>query len=391
MKVLLVHNFYQQPGGEDAVVRQEEALLKAHGVEVVLHTVHSTSIQSPLDQARVALSVSYNRRARDDLRSRLEAEKPDVMHVHNFFPLLSPSIFDASAAAGVASVFTLHNFRILCPTAFLYHDEQVRERSLRHSSWWTVPRRVYRDSVLGTLAVANMVETHKRRGTWRKKVDRFIALTPYAKTKFIEGGVQPGRISVKGNAVVGGPPASANGERRGGLFVGRLSSEKGVGAMLEAWRGLPYPLRIIGDGPMADQVARAAGPWVTPLGRLSAEEVRREMEAAAFLILPSVWYEMFPLAAVEAMAAGLPILASDLGGLDSIVTANQTGLLFRVADPVDLEDKVRWAVANPQRMAQMGEAARQRYLDRHTPAQNYERLMEIYREAMAAAAERRGA
>jgi glycosyltransferase involved in cell wall biosynthesis len=388
MKILIVHNFYQQPGGEDAVVRDQQALLVEHGVEVAVHAVDNHTINTPWDRLHAAMTVTYNSRARDRLRARLEAERPDVMHVHNFFPLLSPSIFDAARDAGVASVFTLHNFRILCPTAFLYHEDNVRERSLHHPCWWTVRRRVYRGSMLGTLAVAHMVETHKRAGTWNSKVDRFIALTPYAKRKFIEGGLPADRIAVKAHSVADRPGRASEPIRRGALYVGRLSPEKGIDLLLHAWRNLDYPLRVVGDGPLANEV-RAAGGNVTAVGHLSMDAVRREMEVAAFLIVPSVWNEMFGMVIIEAMAAGLPVIVSRLEGLMSIVEENVTGLSFNVADVRSLRDAVRWATKHPDAMAAMGRAGRENYLARHTPRHDYHQLMDIYGEAIAHAAERK--
>ena len=201
MRVLVVHNFYQDPGGEDSIVREELAMLEKNGVDVDLFAVHNNDIRGARGKIAAALQVVYSPHARHALSKKLAAYLPDVVHIHNFFPLLSPSILDACLAAGVPSVITLHNFRILSPAALLHPDELIEGRNLRDSCWWTVRKRVYRNSALGTLAVAAMIEFHKRAGTWRRKVGRFIALTDWAKQIFTEGGLPANRIVVKPNCL----------------------------------------------------------------------------------------------------------------------------------------------------------------------------------------------
>ena len=171
----------------------ERAMLQQHHVDVSLFTVTNDAIKGRVRQAATALQVIYNPLARRALARRLAEVAPDVVHVHNFFPQLSPAIFDACLEARIPSVLTLHNFRILCPTAFLGADDADRGRSLRQSCWWTIPRKVYRNSAAATLAVAAMVEFHKRTGTWLRKIDRFIALTEWARQTFIEGGLPADR------------------------------------------------------------------------------------------------------------------------------------------------------------------------------------------------------
>jgi glycosyltransferase involved in cell wall biosynthesis len=381
VKILVVHNFYQQGGGEDSVVRAEVAMLKEHGHNVDLHSVHNDAIKGLAKRIETFLNVTYNHSARDALKKRIQEFQPAVVHVHNFFPLLSPSIFDACIESGIPSVMTLHNYRILCPTSFLYHDEKVRERSLHHPCWWTVWRRVYHNSFIGTWAVANMVESHKQWGTWQRKVDRFIALTEFAKNKFIEGGLPADRIVVKGNAALKPPltPGEWNGSRQGALYVGRMSEEKGIISLIKAWMDLDYPLCLVGDGPMSDWVRRNAGSNIRCAGRLSRDQVCGEMLKASFLVFPSLWYEMFPVVIAEAFACGLPVIASTLPSIDELVEANTTGLRFPVGNVAGLREKVRWAISHPEEMQRMGANARTKHEQYYTPAVNYDRLINIYR------------
>jgi glycosyltransferase involved in cell wall biosynthesis len=385
VRILLVHNYYQQRGGEDVVVEQELALLRQRGHVAELYSVHNDSIQGLAQKAITGALVVYNPWAKAALAQKLREFRPDVVHVHNFFPKLSPSIFDACRVAGIPTVMTLHNFRILCPTSILFHDGEIRERSLTHSAIWALPQRVYKSSLLATLPLVAMVDIHKMLGTWKRKVDVFIALTDFAKAKFIEGGLEPDRIVVKGNAVA--DPLSGLtpniGSRHGALFVGRLSEEKGIASLLVAWKGMNYPLRIAGDGPLRPLVEAAQAQNIIYLGRQSREQIYAEMQRAAFFLLPSVCYEMFPMTLAEAYANGLPVLASNLGGLKSLLDDGTTGLAFKPADPVDIRAKARWAIEHPNEMAAMGKTARARYEAQYTADQNYANLMRIYERALA--------
>ncbi len=235
-----------------------------------------------------------------------------------------------------------------------------------------------------SLVPARMVSINRRRGTWRGKVNRFIALTRFAKEKFIEGGLPADRIAVKPNFVADPAAKRETGAvRRGGaLFVGRLSAEKGIGTLLQAWRDLAIPLRIIGDGPLADTIRRCDDQAVKGLGRKAQPEVIKEMRRAAFLIMPSEWYEAFPVVIVEAFATALPIIASRLGAMSELIDDGVTGLHFQPGDPADLAAKVRGAADNSSDMRRMGENARRVYEDRYTPEVNYRQLMAIYDAAV---------
>lgn len=382
VRILLVHNYYQQRGGEDVVVEQELDLLRRKGHEAELYSVTNNEIQGLWRKAVTAALVVYNPAAKAALARKLIAFRPDIVHVHNFFPQLSPSIFDACREAGIPCVMTLHNFRILCPTSILFHDGRITERSLHHSALWALPHRVYRASFLATLPLVAMVDAHKWAGTWRRKVDRFIALTAFAKDRFVEAGIPPGRIAVKGNAAPD-PGTAGTQPRHGALYVGRLSSEKGIAALLAAWQGLNYPLRIAGDGPLQQMCTAAQSENISCLGRLDRERVSEEMRRAAFLVLPSVCYEMFPMTLVEAFAHGLPVLASNHGGLASLVDDRTTGLLFKPGDPADLRAKAQWAAEHPADMAAMGTNARTKYEACYTAERNHANLIAIYEQAIS--------
>ena len=378
MRVLLVHNFYRISGGEDSVVWNELSMLKNNGVDAELFSVTNDDIGGVVGAVAAGLRVVYSFRARRALWKKLVEFSPDVVHIHNFFPLLSPSILDACRDASVPAVITLHNFRILSPGALLHPDELVRCRNLRGSSWWTIPKAVYRNSPAATLAVVAMIEFHKWAGTWIRKVDRFIALTHWAKGVLTEGGLPANRITVKPNCVAR-QTMSRGVRRRGALFVGRLDQQKGVGILLQAWKEIGYPLKIIGDGPLAHFVQQNTNDCIAYLGRLPRETVHREMQSAEFLILPSTGHEMFPVTVLEAFSNDLPVLCSDLSSLKDLIEPGVTGLTFASGDSQALAARVRWAVSNPSALGELRRRAHAIYEERYTPEVNFNQLIGIYR------------
>ena len=376
-RVLLVHNYYQQPGGEDAVVTNEKRLLEQHGHPTSLYCVHNDEIASFSDKVRVFRDITYSTRSRDGLARHIEKIRPDVVHVHNFFPLLTTSIYDACRDAGVPVVQTLHNFRIVCAGAFLTRNGKSCEKCLVGSPYWSVLHRCYRGSAMGSLSVARMIDENIRRRTWATKVDRFVALTPSAKATFVRAGLPASKIAVKPNFAYD-PGEVTNTRRYGALYVGRLSAEKGVMEMIAAWRGLDYPLRVAGDGPLMNEMKAAAPDNVTFLGRLPPEAVADEMRRAAMLVAFSTCLEGFPVVIAEALACGLPAIVSDIGAPRDIVKHGITGLHAKMGDPNALAAAVRNLSGNPDAVAGMAHAARADYLAHYNPQTNYRHLAAIY-------------
>ena len=382
MRILQAHNLYQQAGGEDAVVANEAKLLTDHGQEVRLWSVDNAAITGPWAKLRTAWQVPYSHTARRRVAAAIAEFAPDVVHVHNFFPLITPSVYDACRDAGVPVVQTLHNYRTICAGALLLRNGRPCEDCIGGSPYQGALHGCYRDSRLGSLAVARMIDRHRGQGTWRTKVDRFIALTAFAKAKFGEAGFPAEKIAVKPNFVEDAGTRAPEGDRNGALFVGRLSSEKGIGTLLTAWRDLDVPLRIAGDGPLMSMAQGTASRNVVPLGKLPPEAVNREMTRAAFLVMPSDWYEGFPVTLAEAFCRGLPVIASRLGAMAEIVEDRVTGLHFAPGDAHDLAAKARWAADHPEEMRRMGANARRAYEAKYTPEVNFQQLVVIYEAAV---------
>lgn len=383
MRILIVHNFYQQPGGEDEVFRNECEMLRQDGQNVRAICISNAGIGGLAAKVRAALSSIYSYSSYRRIRKEIDSFRPDIVHVHNFFPLVSPSVFFACRRSGVPAVLTLHNYRIVCPTALLMHDGEVTERSLTHGPWWGVSKKVYRNSTLGTAALACSIALHRSLGTWTRRVSRFIALTEFAASKFERAGLPRRAIAVKPNFV--DAPESLRGQTPAGfLFVGRLSREKGVCVLAEAMKredvGGAF-VRVAGVGPTQADLQGVRG--VELLGHLEKQSVFREMLSAQALVVPSLWYEGFPMVIVEAYARGLPVIASRLGALAEVVEDGVTGLLFEPGCAEDLAQKMRWMIDNPERCIEMGRAARARYDSSYTQQINCMQLLKIYAAAIS--------
>ncbi len=391
MKILAVHNSYQQPGGEDVVFKQEQDLLRRAGHTVVTYERSNFEIKAnrlvvPLADVKNAVWSSHSRRS---FRAALIAEKPDVVHVHNTFVVISPSIFSVCAEHDVPVVHTLHNYRLFCPTATFFRDGHVCEECVEHGLWRSVLHGCYRDSRPATATIALMLAVHRRLRTWSDNVDAFIALTQFVRHKFLDCGLPPDRVFVKPNFVYPDPGGERADAGDYALFVGRLSPEKRVSTVLAAWERVngEVPLRVIGGGPqqlhLQSEGARLGLNNVHFCGQLSRERTIAAMQGARFLIFSSEWFENFPVTLAESFACGLPAIASHLGAMREIVDDGRTGLHFIAGDAHDLAHKVRWAWNHPEEMHQMGEAARAEYLSKYTAEANYPLLMDIYARAIA--------
>ena len=380
MRILIAHNAYQHRGGEDAVVTAEEALLRTHGNETLLYQRHNDELQA-MPRSTAAISAIWSSRSARELDELCQEFQPDIIHAHNTFPLISPSIYWVAQKRHIPVVQTLHNFRLLCPQAMLLRDGSICEDCVGRVPWRAVTRKCYRESTLQSAVLSGMLTLHRAIGSFQHKVDLYVATNSFCRDKFIAGGLPAERLRIKPHFVdnVGMDPQWE--QREGGLFIGRLSPEKGLDTLIEASRMLSAPaLSIVGKGPLEDQVAPAFGERY--LGYRDREEVLRLLGRAAFLVAPSTCYETFGLVGIEAFSCGTPVIASRRGSFGELVKDGVTGLLFTPGDARDLAAKIEWALAHPEAMRDMGRAARAEYLARYTPQRNYQMLMEIYQEAV---------
>jgi glycosyltransferase involved in cell wall biosynthesis len=380
LKILQVHNFYQQPGGEDQVYAAEFDLLTRQGHAVRQYSTHNTEVQN-MHGLEVAWRTIWNSRTYGEVREIVREFRPHVVHCHNTFPIISPAVYYAARREGAPIVQTLHNYRLICPAATLYRDGHVCEDCVSHFvPYDAVLHRCYRRNRAGSAVVASMLAVHRSAKTWSKQITTYIALTEFARSKLVEGGLPEGKTVVKPNFLEHDPGA---GKGNGGfaLFVGRLSEEKGLRTLLKAWRELPdVALKIVGDGPLLEFVKAEARelPNVVVPGYCERPRVIEYMQAAAFLVMPSEWYEGFPMTAVEAMACGTPVIASDLGSLRELVLEGINGARFGAGNHHELARTARKLLTKFGVSGDLRKRTRLRYEELYTSKRNYELLMQIY-------------
>jgi glycosyltransferase involved in cell wall biosynthesis len=371
--ILVAHNYYREPGGEDIVFAAESALLRACGHTVTTFTRDNSGIGS----VALAAAAVWNPATTRALGTTPPAR---VAHFHNTFPLISPSAYYAARRTGAAVVQTLHNYRLICPGALLARDGVPCEDCVTQLSWKpALQHACYRGSRVATTAVVAMLAVHGAVGTYTRAVDAYIALSEFARGRFMAGGLPGERIFVKPNFI---EPDPGVGTGAGGfaLFVGRLVAEKGVEVLAEAWSQLPdIALRVVGDGPL--RATRWSGS-VHAMGALDRAQVWDQMRDARVLVFPSTCYENAPLTVLEAFACGTPVIASNLGAAAELVRHGHTGLLFRPGDAADLAAQVRYAFSQPEHLAQMRANARREFEQKYTAKRNYAQLMAIYEHAL---------
>jgi glycosyltransferase involved in cell wall biosynthesis len=393
MKVCLVHNFYQSasPSGEDAVFRNEVELLKKNGIEVVKYEKYNDEVVTHSDRLKVALTTAWSRRAYRDLKALLAIEKPDIAHFHNIWYLISPSAYYACKDAGVPVVQTLHNFRMFCVNGLLMRNGRVCEECIGKIPWKGIKYGCYRHSRLYSLPVAVTAGFHNIAGTWKNKVDAYIALTEFGKKKFIECGLPRDKIFVKPNFLPE-PPDPNHTDEGYAIFIGRLSAEKGLSVLINAFSILRLNLsklihiKIIGDGPLGESLRQTirAGKIedIEFTGGKSFAESMNLLQHARFMIMPAICYEGFPMVIREAFACGKPVIASCLGAMAELVEDGKTGLLFEPGNPEDLASKMRWMIENEKACIGMGRNARKVFEEKYTAERNFELLLNIYQKVM---------
>lgn len=400
MRILMIHNYYGStaPSGENQVFELEKHLLQSREHEVHEFVRHSDDIrdQGAWGVLKGAISTPWNPFSATAVRRKVEEFRPDVVHVHNTFPLLSPAIFSAIGRRA-AKVLTLHNYRLFCPAAIPTRAGRVCTQCMDERR--VMPALIhgcYRGSRLATMPLAASVALHRWLGTWQNHVDAFIALTSFQREKMIEAGLPAEKVHVKPNFFAGNPTVIPWSSRRPVVvFLGRLSAEKGITTLVRSWLkwGVSAPeLRILGDGPLRDRLKRLVNGKapVRFLGHVDALAAQDEIARARLLVLPSEWFEGFPMVIREAFALGTPAAVSDIGPLPSIVQEGRNGVVFKPGDSDSLLEVVREVWQQPKCLEAMGRGARQTFERHYTESVNYEQLMAIYEQAMEANREQKG-
>ncbi|MCP4306376.1 MAG: glycosyltransferase family 4 protein [bacterium] len=381
LKILMVHNRYRSVGGEDTSTDSQIALLRAAGHEVVVLEERNERIFE-LGKLRTATRSVWSTESHGKVDKVLEDGQFDVMHVQNFFPLFSPSIYYAAHRNRVPVVQSLRNFRILCPEAMLYRDGAVCTDCVGKTvAWPSVVHECYRESAAGTAVVAGMSAGHRLLGTWKRRVAHYVTASEITRDIYVRGGWDRDQIDVIPNFVYPDPGA---GEGNGGyaLYAGRLAPPKGIDALIEAWRvgGIDYPLKIAGTGPLLPDVidAVAANPLIEYLGVVDGDAVADLMGHATLVVAPTRGIETFGRVVAEAMSRGTPAIVANHGGLSEIVTDGVDGYHFAAGDAGALAERVQLLLSDDERLAAMRVAARREFLARFAGERVLGRWVDLY-------------
>lgn len=387
MKILMGHNYYQKAGGEDSCYESECELLANHGHKVYRYIKHNDDIKQ-MSMFDVGSKTLWNDETYHEILQLLQQEQIDIVHFHNTFPLISPSVYYAAEKASIPVIQTLHNYRLICSNGIFYRNGHICEDCIGKTiPWPSIIHACYRDSRLQTAGVASMQTLHRIKNTWKSKVTIYIALTQFGCDKFIEAGIDPAQIRIKPNFIPNDPGFN---DFIGDyiLFVGRLTPEKGVFTVLDAWRNLSHiPLKIAGDGPSYDQmkrlIQRDSLNHVEMLGWKKPSELVEIVKNARALVFTSKWYETFGLVAAEAFACGVPVIASRIGAIADVVSDNKDGIHFTPGSVEELRIAATQLWENNDLAHEMSRNARKSYEEKFSPGPNYKMLMSIYEEAIA--------
>jgi glycosyltransferase involved in cell wall biosynthesis len=385
----MVHNYYQQRGGEDESAEQDFELLKRHGHDVRSYCRHNDEIKNFgfLRRGLLFFEPSWSLRSCRELAHIIQEFHPEIVHFQNIFPLISPAAYYTSRKNRVPVVQTLRNYRLFCPDGLFLRNDSVCKECLTFSLWQSVRYGCYRNSRIQTASVALMLAAHRMLRTWEETVDCYIALSDFSRQNFLTGGIPQSKVHVRPNFLITDPEPGHE-HRDYSLFVGRLSQEKGLITLLKGWKRLAEaPLKIIGDGPLRSWIERYIDlnrlAHVELLGRLPFQEVKEYLRKAIILVNPSLCYETSSRTIIEAYATATPVIASRNGALGELVKTNETGLLFRPGDDQDLANKVRDALEHPAQLGRWGREARRQYEEKYAAKRGYSLLMEIYHAAIA--------
>jgi glycosyltransferase involved in cell wall biosynthesis len=384
MRILLIHTYYALRGGEDFVFEEEASLLsKTNEVE----TLAFYNKGGWLGAIQFIFSV-WNIFASNKVKKKINKFKPDVIHIHNWHYASGPLVIRTIKKLGIPLIVTLHNFRLLCPSAIFLHKGKIFTESLNKNFPWTaIKKRVYRNSYLQTFWLSFVVWTHKKLETWNK-VDKYIVLTKFSKEMYCKSGINISKekFIVKQNfALKNTSDCLTKHKVPEFLYIGRLSKEKGIDCLLEAFSKVNYIINIGGDGPLKDEVIRMSKSFsnIKYLGKLSKEKVIDNMQRIEILILPTLCYEGMPMTIIEAFSTGLSVIASNLGTISFMIEDGYNGLLFEAGNPDSLISKLEeWYNKSKGEKDQFSKNAYDTYLKHYTPEKNYELIMEIYNQAI---------
>lgn len=375
MKILQAHNFYQFSGGEDTVVANERKLLEGNGHQVIPFYKHNNQLKgSVIEKLKLVYSTSWSKATFDEVDQLIQKTKPDICHVHNFLPLISPSIYDACIKNDVPVIQTLHNYRLICANGLFSRNGEICEDCLGKSPMGAVMKKCYRNSIPQTYLVAKMLLKHTEKGTWSNKVDRFICVTDFARNKFIQHGLPESKLIVKSNFVSDQPTDLKKGDYL--IFVGRLEKAKGAELLIEIAPRLNRTIKVIGEGELEDRLSDVSN--IELVGKKSHSETMEYIAKAKALLFPSLLYEGMPMTILEAFSVKTPVIASNIGAMKSLIEHRVTGVLFEPNLPNDLLKAISYV--EQSELKEISNLAYQEFKDKYSSETNYRSLLSLYQE-----------
>ena len=365
MKILQIHNFYQLSGGEDIVVANEQKMLKENGNEVVFYKRKNIEINdfSFWYKLKLIWETSWSNKTYFDISRIIKDEKPDICHIHNIFPLITPSIYYACSDNKIPVVQTIHNYRFFCVNGFFFRNNNICEECLNQSAYHAIKYNCYRDSKIQTYSAARMLQKHKMKNTWTDKIDVLICPSKFVYNKFIEAGFSLNKLFLKPNFLLRDPlPVYNTGNYF--IYIGRLDYLKGVNTLASVAASCSSKIKMVGDGPEYDKLSKNKN--IEILHKKPHEEIINYIKNCIALVFPSILYETFGLSIIEAFACGKPVIASRLGTMKELIEDGKTGLLFEPGNSDDLKSKIIWAVEHREQMKEMGKNARKEFEKKYT-------------------------
>jgi glycosyltransferase involved in cell wall biosynthesis len=388
MKILLIHNQYKQKGGEDVVFKAESSLLKEKGHTVYEYKISNDNLktESLFDKIKVGINTIWSVKSYREIKKLIIEIQPDVVHIHNTFPQLSPSIYWAVKSLNIPVVQTLHNYRLTCANGLLYRNSKICEECVKRGKYSALKHKCYRGSFLATLPLVIMFYLHKIIGTYKNKVDIYITLTNFAKNMMIESGLPEDKIKVKPNFVNINFNKTIytdiNKRKKQFIFVGRIVKEKGINLLLEAFDQNieDFDLVVIGEGPERENLQRKyrKNKRIKWYGQLNNDEVLEEISKSYSLVMPSKLYETFGMVVIEALSVGTPVIVPNHAGFPDIISPNENGYLFQPNGVTDLALKMKKIIALNNNWNEFSKNALKSYEKYYTSEKNYQYLMDIY-------------
>jgi len=382
MKILQVHNQYQQVGGEDVVVSLEKKLLENYGHEVFPFYRSNDEIKKYSLSKKISLfwKTTWSNESYETITKSLKYYRPDICHIHNTFPLISPSILYACNSLKIPTIITLHNYRLICVNGQFFRDNIPCENCLNTFSVSALSHSCYRNSTIQNLAAVGLLEIHKRKKTYSKLPSALICLSEFAKNKFQQAGFPESILKIKPNFIFNEEINIAPKDNYF-LFIGRLEKAKGTDILIKLNQYFSdVELKIVGSGNEYKNLKESTNFEFT--GSISREDVLTILKKCKALIFPSLWYEGMPLVILEAFSLGIPVIASNIGAIPEIVIDNKTGLLFDSGNINSLIEKLNWSIKNPEKLKVLGRNAFEHFTENYTPEKNIKILENIYEEAI---------